>query len=56
MSAAAVVVGVDGSTASIDALRWAADYARLSDSPLLAVSAWHWPVAMVIARAGAGGL
>ena len=48
MSAAAVVVGVDGSTASIDALRWAADYARLSGSPLLAVSAWHWPVTMVI--------
>jgi nucleotide-binding universal stress UspA family protein len=48
MSAAAVVVGVDGSTASIDALHWAADYARLCGSPLLTVSAWHWPVAMVI--------
>ncbi len=48
MSAAAVVVGVDGSPSSIDALRWAADYARLAGSPLLAVSAWHWPVAMVI--------
>jgi nucleotide-binding universal stress UspA family protein len=48
MSADAVVVGVDGSTASIDALRWAADYARLSGAPLLAVTAWHWPVAMVI--------
>ncbi len=43
---------LSGSTArplSIDALRWAADYARLSGSPLLAVSAWHLPVAMVIA-------
>jgi nucleotide-binding universal stress UspA family protein len=43
-----VVVGVDGSPASIDALRWAADYARLAGAPLLAVSAWHWPVAMVV--------
>jgi nucleotide-binding universal stress UspA family protein len=45
----AVVVGVDGSPASEDALRWAADYARLTNSPLLAVSAWHWPVTMVVA-------
>jgi nucleotide-binding universal stress UspA family protein len=48
-SAGAVVVGVDGSPASKDALRWAADYARLSGTPLLAISAWHWPVAMVVA-------
>ncbi len=44
----AVVVGVDGSPASKDALRWAADYARLTRTPLLAISAWHWPVTMVV--------
>ncbi len=45
---AAVVVGIDGSPASEDALRWALDYARLTGAPLLAVTAWHWPVAMVV--------
>ncbi len=44
----AVVVGVDGSLSSTDALRWAADYARLTGTPLKAVSAWHWPVTMVV--------
>lgn len=42
-----VVVGVDGSDASKDALRWAADYARMNGTPLKAVSAWHWPVSLV---------
>jgi nucleotide-binding universal stress UspA family protein len=43
----AVVVGVDGSPASKDALRWAADYARITGAPLRVVSAWHWPVSVV---------
>jgi nucleotide-binding universal stress UspA family protein len=35
-----IVVGVDGSDASSEALRWAADEARLRSAPLVAVSAW----------------
>lgn len=38
-----IVVGVDGSKASSDALEWAANQAELSGSPLEAVTAWHWP-------------
>ena len=36
----AIVVGVDGSEAALEALRWAADEARLRSVPLVAVSAW----------------
>jgi nucleotide-binding universal stress UspA family protein len=38
--AGAIVVGVDGSEASRDALRWAADEARLRSARLVAVHAW----------------
>ena len=38
-----VVVGVDGSTGSRDAVRWAAEYARLTGAKLRAVSSWRWP-------------
>ena len=38
-----VVVGVDGSTGSRDAVRWAAEYARLTGAELRAVSSWRWP-------------
>ena len=38
-----VVVGVDGSTGSRDAVRWAADYARMSGAELRAVASWRWP-------------
>ena len=38
-----IVVGVDGSEASLDALRWAARQARLTGAPLLAVTAWAFP-------------
>jgi nucleotide-binding universal stress UspA family protein len=44
-----VVVGVDGSEASKQALRWAADYARLTGGQLRAVTAWEWPISMVVA-------
>lgn len=44
-----IVVGVDGSPASRDALHWAADYCRLSGGRLHAVTAWQWPVSMVVA-------
>ncbi len=38
-----VVVGVDGSTGSRDAVRWAAGYARLAGAELRAVASWRWP-------------
>jgi nucleotide-binding universal stress UspA family protein len=38
----AVVVGVDGSEASHEALRWAAQEARLRSSRLIAVYAWSF--------------
>ena len=38
-----IVVGVDGSDCSINALRWAAEQARLTSRPLRAVITWEWP-------------
>jgi nucleotide-binding universal stress UspA family protein len=38
-----IVVGVDGSAGSRDALRWAAGQAQLTGSPLRVVAAWRWP-------------
>ena len=43
VTAAPVVVGVDGSEGSQQALRWAAEYARMSGAPLQAVMAWDLP-------------
>lgn len=37
-----IVVGVDGSEASYDALRWAAEEARLRSARLVAVYAWSF--------------
>jgi nucleotide-binding universal stress UspA family protein len=39
-----VVVGVDGSPASLDALRWAAKFADMSGARIEAVTAWQYPV------------
>jgi nucleotide-binding universal stress UspA family protein len=39
-----VVVGVDGSDASVGALRWAIRYAEAFDRPVLAVGVWQYPV------------
>ena len=36
-----IVVGVDGSEASVAALRWAAEQARMFGTPVLAVHAWE---------------
>ena len=38
-----VVVGVDGSAESIEALRWAARYAEGCGATVRAVRAWHYP-------------
>ena len=38
-----VVVGVDGSAHSKEALAWAARWARLTGEPLVAVAVWHYP-------------
>lgn len=40
----AIVVGVDGSEASKDAVRWAAHQAELTGAALHAVMVWHPPV------------
>jgi nucleotide-binding universal stress UspA family protein len=39
-----IVVGVDGSASSIEALQWAVRQAELTDAVVEAVIAWHFPV------------
>jgi nucleotide-binding universal stress UspA family protein len=39
-----IVVGIDGSEASKQALRWAIEQARLSGATVDAISAWEYPV------------
>ncbi len=39
-----IVVGIDGSSTSKDALRWAARQAELTGASLQAVTTWHLPV------------
>jgi nucleotide-binding universal stress UspA family protein len=38
-----IVVGVDGSESSLEALRWAANQARLTDASLEVVTTWEYP-------------
>jgi nucleotide-binding universal stress UspA family protein len=38
-----VVVGVDGSDASKDALRWAVRYARMAGTTVQVITAWYFP-------------
>ncbi len=47
-----IVVGVDGSDASHEALRWAAEEARLRFAPLVAVYAWSFIPAQPIGDPG----
>jgi nucleotide-binding universal stress UspA family protein len=44
-----IVVGVDGSARSLDALRWAANQARLTDAWLETVIAWEVPASFGVA-------
>jgi nucleotide-binding universal stress UspA family protein len=41
---APIVVGVDGSEDSKDALRWAARQAQITDATLEVITAWHLPI------------
>jgi nucleotide-binding universal stress UspA family protein len=38
-----IVVGVDGSASSNEALEWAGQQAELTGASIDAVTAWHWP-------------
>ncbi len=46
MAGELVVVGVDGSAESVEALRWAARYADSCGATVRAVRAWHYPAAV----------
>src|SRR5882724_382140 len=48
-----IVVGIDGSASSIDALRWAVRQAQLTGSVVEAVMVWQYPVEVGFAGAGA---
>jgi nucleotide-binding universal stress UspA family protein len=39
-----VVVGIDGSNSSLQALQWAARQAQLTASTLEVITTWEWPV------------
>jgi nucleotide-binding universal stress UspA family protein len=51
-SAPRVVVGVDGSTESISAVKWAARYAAATGAAVKAVLCWHYPAAVGTAPVG----
>ena len=44
MSAGRVIVGVDGSESSKEALLWAAEYAAATGAPLEALTVWDMPI------------
>src|SRR3712207_2023518 len=48
-----IVVGVDGSSHSEEALRWALGQARLTGQPVDAVISWRTPVEYGVGRVGA---
>jgi nucleotide-binding universal stress UspA family protein len=47
-----IVVGVDGSEGSVNAVKWAAEEARARGAPLNLVLAWHLPSTYLEAWAG----
>jgi nucleotide-binding universal stress UspA family protein len=47
-----IVVGVDGSAESVEALRWAAGYAAATGGSISAVLSWHYPTAAGIVQPG----
>ena len=47
-----IVVGVDGSAESVEALRWAAGYAAATGGTISAVLSWHYPTAAGIVQPG----
>jgi nucleotide-binding universal stress UspA family protein len=47
-----IVVGVDGSAGSVEALRWAVDEARRRGDTVEAVAVWHYPVLAADALSG----
>ncbi len=47
-----VVVGVDGSAESVEALRWAAAYAAATGATIKAVLSWHFPTAAGVVAPG----
>lgn len=49
----AIVVGVDGSPSSVDALRWAMRQAHVTGAELRVVSAWSMPVGFAYPAYGA---
>lgn len=49
-----IVVGVDGSKSSKEALRWAIRQARLTGASVDAVTAWRYPVGYGLAPGGEG--
>jgi nucleotide-binding universal stress UspA family protein len=51
---ATIVVGVDGSEGSNEALRWAARQAKLTGGTLRAVIAWHVPTTVYLGPLPAG--
>ncbi len=50
-----VVVGVDGSPASLEALEWALRYSSLSCSSVDVVAVWDWPLTLSMAPIAPGG-
>jgi nucleotide-binding universal stress UspA family protein len=52
----AVVVGIDGSTSALQAVRWAAAEAVRRNVPLRVVTAFAWPMDRIIARIGFDGV
>lgn len=47
-----ILVGVDGSPASIDAIKWAAEQAKLTGSALVAITSWSIPASYGVAFGG----